>query len=164
MGEETRIEFPVSSGEAGAEPVLAIPREQVWLFPKFEAGALSAHFDLREFRCHCKASRCHLTLVHPHLLEALQTLRQALGRPLLLTSGYRCASYNRVVGGRARSFHTRGMAADVACQELSQLRQLAEAAGRIAAIGGIGEYPLRHFVHIDVRPREFSGLPTRWSA
>ena len=139
------------------------PRETLWLFPKTGAERLSANFFLREFRCRCHATRCHMTLLHPALVESLQALRGALGRPLLLTSGYRCPTYNRIVGGRARSFHTRGMAADLLCQELEQIRELAEAAGRIPSIGGIGEYHLRRFVHLDVRPRGFSGLPEKWS-
>jgi hypothetical protein len=150
-------------GMPGA-PALDIPRERLWLFPKIETGELSSDFDLREFKCRCKSSRCHMTLVHPKLVESLQTLRDALARPLMLISAFRCTPYNRIVGGKPRSYHTRGMAADVLCQDLDQVRELAEAAGRVGAIGGIGEYPIRRFVHIDVRPREYSGLPTRWSA
>ena len=153
---------PGGAESAQGEP-LGPQREVLWLFPKAGHERLSENFFLREFRCRCHASRCHMTLVHPALVESLQKLRETVRRPLMLTSGYRCPTYNRIVGGRARSFHTRGMAADILCQDLEQIRELAEAAGRISAFGGIGEYHLRRFVHLDVRPRGFSGMPEKWS-
>ena len=140
------------------------PREHVWLFSKTERCCLSEDFHLREFKCRCRSSRCHMTLVHPRLVESLQTLRATLARPLMVLCGYRCVSYNRIVGGRPRSFHTRGMAADVLCQQLEQLQELAQAAEQLPAIGGIGEYPVRGFVHLDVRERDAAGCPEKWRA
>ena len=148
---------PAAEGPAGR-------REHVWLFPKRKNEALSENFELREFACRCGSARCHFTLVHSKLVETLQTLRQMLARPLILTSGFRCPGYNRVVGGRARSFHTTGMAADILCLEAGHLEELAENAQRIPAIGGIGRYPLRKFVHLDVRVRTDSEAPQIWSA
>lgn len=45
--------------------------------------------------------------------NVLDPLREAWGRPLLVTSGYRCQRLNKVVGGSATSHHMRGMAADI---------------------------------------------------
>ena len=45
--------------------------------------------------------------------DVLDPLREAWGRPLLVTSGYRCPALNKVVGGSAASHHMRGMAADI---------------------------------------------------
>ena len=156
-----------SEGQAGLPSLAAGPagrRELVWLFSKGKNEPLSENFELLEFACRCGSARCHFTLVHPKLVESLQTLRQMLARPLILTSGFRCASYNRVVGGRSRSFHTKGMAADILCLEGGHLEELAENAQRIPAIGGIGRYPLRRFVHLDVRVRADSETPETWSA
>ena len=138
-------------------------RQSVWLFPKSEHQLLSANFSLAEFRCRCHAQRCHTTLVHPRLVESLQTLRQLVARPLVITSGYRCITYNRVVGGRPRSFHTRGMAADVVCESLEFLAELTELARGIPAIGAVGQYPARGFLHLDVRPRGTAGQIEQWS-
>lgn len=137
-------------------------RERLWLFPRQATGRLSANFAVDEFHCGCGDPRCHVTLVHPRLVEVLQTLRDRLARPLRLSSGYRCLAHNERVGGRARSFHTRGMAADVACGD-EAVAELAEAAAEVPAIGGIGAYPARGFVHLDVRPRRLDGTPVRWS-
>lgn len=43
----------------------------------------------------------------------LDPLREAYGKPIVVTSGFRCAKLNRAVGGVARSQHTKGEAADI---------------------------------------------------
>lgn len=43
----------------------------------------------------------------------LDPLREAWGRPLTVTSGYRCPELNNAVGGSKSSHHCKGMAADI---------------------------------------------------
>lgn len=43
----------------------------------------------------------------------LEPLRAAFGRPINVTSGYRCPKLNQLVGGVATSAHKNGYAADV---------------------------------------------------
>jgi len=43
----------------------------------------------------------------------LDPLREAFGKPIVVTSGYRCQKLNRAVGGAARSQHITGEAADI---------------------------------------------------
>ena len=43
----------------------------------------------------------------------LQPIRDAWGKPIKITSGYRCYKLNRLVGGRPTSAHMRGYAADI---------------------------------------------------
>jgi hypothetical protein len=43
----------------------------------------------------------------------LDPLREAYGKPIVVTSGYRCTKLNRAVGGAARSQHCKGQAADI---------------------------------------------------
>ena len=45
--------------------------------------------------------------------NVLDPLREAWGRPLTVSSGYRCPALNRAVGGSATSHHMDGMAADI---------------------------------------------------
>ena len=47
------------------------------------------------------------------VLNVLQPLRAAWGKPLALNSGYRCPELNKIVGGRPTSQHLKGEAADV---------------------------------------------------
>ena len=53
---------------------------------------------------------CNLcALVH----QVLQPLRDAMGEPIKIGSGYRCTKLNKFVGGVCNSQHTRGQAADL---------------------------------------------------
>ena len=45
-------------------------------------------------------------------LNVLQPLRNALGCPIIISSGFRCAELNKCVGGAANSGHLYGQAAD----------------------------------------------------
>ena len=47
----------------------------------------------------------------------LQPLRDKLGKPIHVTSGYRCEELNRLVGGVPTSQHTKGEAADCYCTD-----------------------------------------------
>ena len=42
----------------------------------------------------------------------LQPLRSLFDTPIVIFSGYRCASVNKAVGGAKNSYHLKGMAAD----------------------------------------------------
>jgi zinc D-Ala-D-Ala carboxypeptidase len=46
-------------------------------------------------------------------VNILQPLRDGLGRPLKITSGYRCERLNVAIGGSTTSEHCKGMAADL---------------------------------------------------
>ena len=43
----------------------------------------------------------------------LDPLREAYGKPIIVTSGYRCEELNRLVGGSKNSQHRAGMAVDI---------------------------------------------------
>lgn len=43
----------------------------------------------------------------------LDPLRRILQAPIIITSGYRCATLNKAVGGVTNSWHTKGNAADL---------------------------------------------------
>ena len=45
--------------------------------------------------------------------NVLQPLRDYLGEPVIINSGYRCPALNMAVNGRTSSQHLRGMAADI---------------------------------------------------
>lgn len=45
----------------------------------------------------------------------LDPLRKEYGKPIIVTSGYRCPRLNKLVGGSATSQHVFGQAADIRC-------------------------------------------------
>lgn len=54
-----------------------------------------------------------------HLARSLQGFRDYIGKPLVITSGYRSPALNRAVGGAKNSWHTKGLAADFYCPGLT---------------------------------------------
>ena len=45
--------------------------------------------------------------------KVLDPLREAYGKPIIVTSGYRCEKLNKAVGGATSSQHVKGQAADI---------------------------------------------------
>ncbi len=74
------------------------------------------------------ASARRLTLLVDCVLDPL---REAWGRPIAVSSGYRCPALNRAVGGAARSQHLTGQAADITAGSSELNRQLFELAQRL---------------------------------
>ena len=56
--------------------------------------------------------------------KVLDPLREAWGKPIAVTSGYRCAALNKAVGGSATSHHCKGMAADLTTGNRVENRKL----------------------------------------
>ena len=85
------------------------------------------------------------------LIDGLQELRDLVGGPIYITSGYRCPKHNKAVGGVPNSLHMKGWAADVTVpfMDPAKLFRIAEQCG----FGGMGLYVGRGFIHVDVGPR-----------
>lgn len=45
--------------------------------------------------------------------KILDPLREAYGKPIIVTSGYRCEKLNKIVGSKPSSQHVKGEAADI---------------------------------------------------
>ena len=56
----------------------------------------------------------------------LDPLREAWGKPIIVTSGYRCQELNKAVGGVKTSHHLSGMAADITTGNRVDNRRLFE--------------------------------------
>lgn len=82
-------------------------------------------------------------------MDALQELRDAWGEPLVISSGHRCARHNAEVGGTVGSQHLR-VAFDCLVPGARQAEFVTRA--RAAGFRGVGRYPKRGFVHIDLGP------------
>lgn len=54
----------------------------------------------------------------------LDPLRRIYGKPILITSGYRCPKLNTLVGGVSNSWHTQGNAADIHVASLTEATKL----------------------------------------
>lgn len=120
-------------------------------YKKGQATKLSNNFSSTEFDCHGKGC-CEVTYVNPKLVEYLQKIREHFGKPITITSGYRCYTHNKNVGGANGSRHTKGDAADIVVSGVSP-REVAKYAESIG-VKGIGLYETQadgYFTHIDTR-------------
>jgi len=109
---------------------------------------LSENFSLHEFQCR----HCGQVKLDSRLVQKLQALRDEVGVPLVITSGFRCLEHNQAVGGADGSQHLFGRAADVVIPEGMSGEKFADI-GRKVGFTGIGVYS--SFVHMDVRPGRY---------
>ena len=76
-----------------------------------EWGTKYPNFKKTEFKCPCGKCNGYGDGIASSLLVTLQNLRDKYGA-VKITSGYRCTSHNKEVGGSTNSKHTKGQAAD----------------------------------------------------
>ena len=111
------------------------------------------HFTMTELACRCAGRYCDADYWHdPAFLDGLEALRTAMGAPLVVNSGHRCAQWNAAVGGAPASMHLR-VAADI--RLAGHDRQLMLRAAMQAGFTGLGL--AKTFIHLDQRTR-----PARW--
>jgi uncharacterized protein YcbK (DUF882 family) len=109
--------------------------------------ALSPHFKLFEFECRC----CGRVMLATRLVVMLEDLRAALGRPVVITSGYRCHAHNKAIGGAPRSLHMLGRAVDIKSQakqtELAEIKKIAAEIGFYEILPDTG----KNYIHLSLR-------------
>ena len=121
---------------------------------------ITKNFSLEEFKC--KDGSDIPNNVLPNIIELannLQVLRDAIGKPITINSGYRSPKYNAKIGGVKNSQHVKGKASDlrvagVTPKELALIIEGLIEQGKMKQ-GGIGVYPT--FTHYDIR-----GVKARW--
>ena len=120
-------------------------------YKKGNSTQLSTNFSSTEFDCHGSGC-CSLTLIDEKLVNYLQKIRDYFGKPVNVSSGYRCSSHNKNISGATGSRHTKGEAADIYIDGVTpaEIAKYAESLG----ILGIGLYETNSdgfFVHVDTR-------------
>lgn len=115
---------------------------------------LSAHFNVREFRCKC--GKTHDTEINPNLVTNLEKLYRVLDcSRIVVTSGYRCPDHDKAVGGNGTGQHTKGNAADIICYgQDGSVISTKKVACKAQDIGfrGIGNIDRTYTaIHVDVR-------------
>ena len=113
-------------------------------------GNMSKNFNKSEFACHglnCCGGKSEIS---KDLVAALQKLRDLIGKPIKINSGYRCKKHNENVGGAPNSFHVQGLAADISVNGMT-IEELKDYVHKIPEFenGGIGLY--KRWIHVDIR-------------
>lgn len=106
----------------------------------------SLHFSASELACEC----CQQNLCRQEVYDMLEEFRALVGKPVIVTSGYRCLSHNTTVGGAPRSQHTLGTAADIRVEGMTAA-ELEAIARKCNLVCGIGRNDHEQFLHIDCR-------------
>lgn len=123
----------------------------VEIYKKGSYTKLSANFNVSEFACHGSGC-CSTVQIDEQLVKYVQKIRDHFKAPVTINSGYRCPVHNKLIGGATNSYHSRGMAADIAVKGIApkEVAKYAESIG----IRGIGLYETNrdgYFVHVDTR-------------
>jgi uncharacterized protein YcbK (DUF882 family) len=122
---------------------------------------LTNNFKLEEFACRDGSLPEGDLLVNcQELADNLQVLRDHIGKPITVISGYRPPAYNKKIGGAKKSQHLLARAADIKVRGMAPAEVHATILKLIKAgemkQGGLGKYST--FVHYDTR-----GTAARWS-
>ena len=118
---------------------------------------LTKNFSKKEFDSKDGAKMPDNILVNVVKLACnLQRLRDVIGKPIIINSGYRSPSHNAKVGGSPNSQHLAGKAADIRVigmkpYDLAQEINKLITAGEMMQ-GGLGIYDT--FVHYDIRKKK----------
>lgn len=133
-----------------------------FLLRKFrKMDKLTKNFTIAEFESHDGAPMSDQVKKNiQELAKNLQVIRDYVGKPIKINSGYRSPAQNTKVGGRSQSKHMLGQAADFVIPGLttSQVYAIVEkliAENKIKQ-GGVGFYPT--WIHYDIR-----GTKARWN-
>ena len=105
------------------------------------------YFKPSEFTCKCGKCGQGFGQMDEKLLSMLDTLRERVGIPLVLSSAFRCEAHNLAVGGVKNSTHTKGKAVDIKCLDSHTRFKLLKAAFEI---GFRRIEPRETWVHLDV--------------
>jgi uncharacterized protein YcbK (DUF882 family) len=115
---------------------------------------LTKDFNRSEFDCNDGSVMPKEVLLNiQKLANQLQVLRDCLGVPITVNSGYRSTSYNKKIGGVSNSQHVVGKAADITAkgytpaQVNDRIEQLIKSGDMLQ--GGLGSYST--FTHYDIR-------------
>ena len=109
-------------------------------------------FKDNEITCNCG---CGL-MPDKRTMERLYALRLIYNKPVVITSGARCANYNKKIGGSEASQHVQGKGFDLAIPPADEWEvvRIAQSVG----FKGIGLNNNR-FIHVDDR----TGKPEMWT-
>ena len=118
--------------------------ESAWRWPSFSPAEIA-----------CRGTGA--IKINTEAMDKLQSLRNRLGKPLIVRSGCRSPSHNRAVGGAPASKHMLGTAFDIAMSNHDPVA-FAEAARAVGFLG-FGTYPRSGFMHIDLGPARNWGEP-----
>ena len=103
------------------------------------------NFSRKELECPC----CKVLGIQEEAGRKLETLRENLGFPLKISSGFRCEKHNRALGGARESRHLLGLAFDIGTSRMTAKEKFLLLQEGTTIFQGVGVY--NKHVHLDIR-------------
>lgn len=113
------------------------------------------HFTRGEFACKCGCGRADM---QPLFLGRLQALRMIWGKPMIITSGYRCPDHPVEKAKATPGAHNQGIAADIGVSGADAVALLRLALDANFTGIGVQQKGSGRFLHLDIREH-----PAIWS-
>lgn len=121
----------------------------------------SPYFTKDEMRCQCG---CGQDGMNAKFMEKLTSLRADWGKPMVVTSGYRCTQHPIETRKAKPGAHATGRAVDIAVEREDAYKLLCAALGHGFTGIGIQQKGSGRFLHFDDLTAEDGMLrPTIWS-
>lgn len=108
------------------------------------------YFKVKEFAC---KDGSPVVFIDSYLVNILDILRAKIGKPVIITSGYRTPTRNKEVGGAKYSYHMRGRAADIRVDGMTA-KEIANELNKILP-NECGIIVYNGWVHIDTRTQKY---------
>ena len=164
---ELRIRYARKGAKAPFKPKKQLTNDQKMISYKLESEGtamviksyitdtdgnekLSKYFKVKEFAC---KDGSPVVFIDEHLYTVLDILRNKLGKPVIITSGYRTPEWNKKCNGAKYSYHMRGMAADIRVNGMSA-KEIANELNKIVP-DECGIIVYKSWVHFDVRTNKY---------
>ena len=102
------------------------------------------NFKPEEFECQCGCGENNIDM---KLVEIMDSVRELVGFPMRVNSGYRCEKHNKSIGGADKSEHLLGRACDISATDGMKKFKLVDAAIK-CGIHRVFIY--NTFIHFDI--------------
>lgn len=99
------------------------------------------HFKVKEFAC---KDGSQVVFIDDYLVSILDILRNQVGKPVHINSGYRTPTRNKAVGGAKYSYHMRGMAADIRVEGMTA-KEIANKLKKSSRVGAASSYTVHGY-------------------
>ena len=116
------------------------------------------NFSAKEFLC----THCGSEGIQSALLDKLQAMRTEYGKPMKITSGYRCPQHPIEAKKTSPGAHALGIAADIGVEGDEAHAVLALAMRHGFTGVGVQQKGTGRFIHVDVRSGQLP-TPAIWS-
>lgn len=124
-----------------------------YIWNKGENIWLNNWFKTKEFECRCSHKDCVEQKISIELVNRLTEIREEVGSPMRVTSGFRCSAHQEDIrkSGTStvvakKSTHELGNAADISVSRLTTPELVLVAAKKFKSIG-----IAMNFIHVDLR-------------